>query len=71
MLEQGHMSTSTHQNHIQMPGYYPSYYPVGNAFMPPSLGPFFGINDNGQDAQQSGSQSFDANPYNIFSRFIN
>ena len=64
---QGHLRTSTHQHHIQIPGYYPGYYPVGNDFMPPSFGPFFGTTDHGQGTQPgNATQSFNANPNNMF-----
>jgi len=60
---QGHLATSTHQHHIQIPG----YYPVGNDFMPPSFGPFFGTPDHGRGTQPGNpTQSFDANPKNMF-----
>jgi len=65
---QGHSETSTHQHHIHIPGYCPSYYQVGNAFTPPSFGPFFGASDHGQGTYpENATQSFDANPNNMFS----
>ena len=64
---QGHSETSTHQHHIHIPGYYPSYYQVGNAFTPPSFGPFFGASDHGQGTYpENATKSFDANPKNMF-----
>jgi len=64
----GHSETSTHQHHIHIPGYCPSYYQVGNAFTPPSFGPFFGASDHGQGTYpENATQSFDANPNNMFS----
>ena len=60
---QGHLGTITHQHHIQIPG----YYPVGNDFMPPSFGPFFGTPDHGRGTQPgNATQSFNANPNNMF-----
>ena len=45
----------------------PGYYPGGNDFMPPSFGPFFGTPDHGRGTQPgNATQSFDANPKNMF-----
>ena len=69
-LVQGHLGSSMYQNQIQIPGYYPGYYPHGNAFVPPPFNSFFGTPNHGQDTQQGNvTQSFNTNPYNVFTNF--
>ena len=52
-----------------MAGYYPGYYPHGNAFVPPPFSSFFGTPNHGQDTQGNVTQSFNPNPYNVFANF--